>query len=134
LYGGVDALAYDMETLWDKLTYENPNQVAGSPDLIGGIGGALKGIKLSKAVLSSWKNVNFKSVSSTIKYHVGKHGNGKTIEQFTDDALNFYKKFSSQGKSVILKDGTEGLKIKDQASGWFGIYDKSGKIVTFGYK
>jgi hypothetical protein len=37
------------------------NLYPGSPDLIGGIGGALKGIKLSKAVLSSWKNVNFKS-------------------------------------------------------------------------
>ncbi|MEM0941278.1 MAG: hypothetical protein AAF600_17395 [Bacteroidota bacterium] len=55
-----------------------------------GPGGSIKSIRV---VLSAWRNVNFKSVASTIRYHLGKHGQGKSVFQYTDDALDLFKNF-----------------------------------------
>ena len=68
-----------------------------------------------------------------MSYHLDKHGNGRTIEHYTQDALDFYSKNKNLGKDVILKDGTEALKIqtgtgKNKVGGY---WKKDGKVITF---
>lgn len=70
-------------------------------------------------------------------YHVGKHGNGRTTVQYTQDAMNFFNKNKGLGQNVILKEGTQGIKIqtkqiingKTQRVG--GYWTSDGKFVTF---
>ena len=91
----------------------------------------LSGVALTRNILTSWKNVNFSSISSTIRYHVSKHGNGVSIGQYTDDALNFFKTNQGLGKAVILKDGTKAVKIKTSGGGQGGIFTPDGKNSKF---
>lgn len=66
-------------------------------------------------------------------YHLKKHGKGRTLEQYTEDAMDFYNKNKSHGKEVTLKDGTKGIKIqtgkgKNKVGGY---WTTDGKLVTF---
>ena len=58
---------------------------------------------------------------------------GRTIEQYTQDAINFYNANKSLAVPVVLKDGTEGVKIqtgtgKNKVGGY---WTKDGRVVTF---
>ena len=84
-----------------------------------GPAGKLRSIR---KVLSAWRNVNFKSISSSVRYHLNKHGQGNSVYRYTDDAIDLFKKYKSTGKEILLKDGSRGMKIKGP-DGRFGIYD-----------
>ena len=84
-------------------------------------------------VSEKWYQSTFDTVEDSMSYHLDKHGNGRTIEQYTQDALDFYSKSKNLGKDVILKDGTEALKIqtgtgKNKVGGY---WKKDGKVITF---
>lgn len=73
------------------------------------------------------------TVEDSMAYHLNKHGNGRTIEQYTDDAMTFYEENKHLGVEVILKDGTEAIRIqtgtgKNKVGGYWTI---DGKLVTF---
>ncbi len=76
-----------------------------------------------------WYKSTFPTNQASIDYHTKKHGNGRTSLQYTRDAVNFYKKNKNLRQPFILKDGSQGYKIKKGNEG--GTWDKNGKIVTF---
>ena len=81
----------------------------------------------------NWYKGTFDSAINSMKYHLTKHGKGRTIEQYTNDAMNFYNKKKHLGEKIILKDGIVGIKIqtgvgKNKIGGY---WTNDGKIVTF---
>jgi hypothetical protein len=64
-----------------------------------------------------------------MEYHLNKHGKGRTIEQYTEDAMTFYNKNKSSGSVVTLKDGTQGIKLGNSDIGGYWTID--GKLVSF---
>ena len=90
-------------------------------------------IKLTRTILSGWRNVNFQSVANAIRYHVRIHGEGRSIAQYTNDALNLMNEYKHLAKVHLLKNGEWGYKI-NAPNGMYGIYDKFNKVVSFGYK
>lgn len=93
--------------------------------------------KGGKYLFNSWHKGTFPNKTQSVMYHYRKHGNGRTAVQYTKDAMKFFNKNKGLGQKVILKDGTQGIKIqtkqiingKTQRSG--GYWTSSGKIVTF---
>jgi len=81
----------------------------------------------------SWYSSTFADAWATAYYHLEKHGEGKTLEQYTQDALDFFQQNRGRGQSVILEDGTPGIRIK-QKGGPGGYFTPDGKIVTFWYR
>jgi hypothetical protein len=66
-------------------------------------------------------------------YHLKKHGKGRTPEQYTKDAMNFYQQNKHLGQEVTLSTGEKGTKIqtgtgKNKVGGY---WLKNGKLVTF---
>lgn len=80
-----------------------------------------------------WHKGTFNSAIDSMEYHLAKHGNGRTIEQYTNDAMNFYNKNKHLGKEVQLKDGSFGIKIETISGNnkVGGYWTNDGKIVTF---
>ena len=72
-----------------------------------------------------------------MEYHSQKHGKGRTLEQYTIAAIDFYNKNKGLGKNIQLKDGTFGIKIQTKRviNGKVvrigGFWTESGKVVTF---
>jgi hypothetical protein len=80
-----------------------------------------------------WHKGTFDSVEDSMEYHLMKHGKGRTIEEYTNDAMNFYNKNKNLGKTIQLKDGTFGIKIqtgkgKNKIGGY---WTNDRKIVSF---
>ncbi|CAD7289224.1 tRNA(Glu)-specific nuclease WapA [Campylobacter majalis] len=95
--------------------------------------GRLTGNIAKETITNNWHKSTFGSVEESMSYHLLKHGKGRTLKQYTEDATNFYNKNKQLGKKVILKDGTEAIKIqtgtgKNKIGGY---WTKDGKIVTF---
>lgn len=80
---------------------------------------------------SKWYKSTFNSSEDSLQYHLSKHGNGSTAEQYTNDALNLFQGKNDIMEKTILKDGTEGVKIKFGSQG--GYFTPDGKIVTYWY-
>lgn len=81
-----------------------------------GLSGA-NNISITRDILKSWKNINFPSLAASIRYHITKHGGGVSLTQYTKDALNFFKNNNGIGKSVVLRDGSIGVKITTPGGG-----------------
>jgi len=83
--------------------------------------------------IDHWHNGTFTSAFDSMEYHLAKHGKGRSIEQYTNEAMKFYNKNKNLGEKIILKDGTIGIKIQTGTGknkiGGYWTYD--GKIVTF---
>ena len=62
---------------------------------------------------------------------------GRTASQYTQDAMNFFNKNKAFGQNMILKDGTQGIKIqtkqiingKTRRVG--GYWTRDGRMITF---
>ncbi len=94
-----------------------------------GSGGYQSGSKTSE----QWYKSTFDTVEDSMEYHLDKHGKGRGIEEYTQDAMEFYNQNKHLGEEVILKDGTEAIKIqtgtgKNKVGGY---WTKDGKLVTF---
>jgi RHS repeat-associated protein len=84
-----------------------------------------------------WTGTNM-STESSMSYHLSKHGAGLSIDEYTQQAVDFYGKYKLSPEEFIVKPvdlkttpATQGIKIKNPVTGEVGIYDPSGKIVTF---
>ena len=80
----------------------------------------------------AWYRSTFESEEASAEYHLGKHGMGRTLEEYTKDAQDFFRQNQSQATEVRLRDGTPGLRIKTPG-GEGGYFTPDGRIVTFWY-
>ena len=101
------------------------------------IGDILEKIKHSlkggRKTSEQWYKSTFDTVEDSMEYHLRIHGKGRTIEEYTQSAMDFYNQNKHLGEDVILKDGSEGIKIqtgtgKNKVG---GFWTKDGKLVTF---
>jgi hypothetical protein len=74
-------------------------------------------IEEKQAVANNWYDASFGELFKTIEYHYAKHGLGKTLQEYTDDAILFFNNNKGAGKSVILQDGVKGIYIRIGKSG-----------------
>ncbi len=78
-----------------------------------------------------FKNVykgTFDSKAGSLIYHLDKHGKGRTAVEYVKDAQRFYQKNKTSGKSVILKDGTPGIRVKGKQGGY---WNDKGQVVSY---
>ncbi|MFV2126354.1 polymorphic toxin-type HINT domain-containing protein [Micromonospora sp. LOL_013] len=82
--------------------------------------------------VDAWSPGTFGSAEESATYHVGKHGKGRTLAEYTDEAKNLWAR-TPEGDRIPwkLRDGSEGWKIRGGFRGGEGIYTKDGKIVTW---
>ncbi|MEK9150297.1 MAG: hypothetical protein AAB267_09690, partial [Candidatus Desantisbacteria bacterium] len=88
---------------------------------------------LGETITGKWDKATFDKVENSMLHHVAKHGKGRTLEQYTDDAMKFFGNNKHLGERIILKDGTPGIKIqtgtgKNKIGGY---WTTEGKLVTF---
>jgi hypothetical protein len=90
----------------------------------------------ASSLKGQWDKSTFQNETQSIQYHWGKHarGLGKSMEEYTKDATEFFQKNKSIGQEVTLKDGSKGLLIKIGKRNPGGYFKEDGKIVTFWYK
>jgi RHS repeat-associated protein len=103
---------------------------ASLPGPLGMAGGASKGA----SALSSWHKATFGDEAASAAYHLKKHGGGRTLEEYTDDAIGFFDKNRRGGVPMTAKDGTAAVRITSPGGGPGGIFTEVGKIITFWYK
>lgn len=63
-----------------------------------------------KYLNDTWYRSTFPNRTQSVQYHLAKHGYGRTAVQYTQDAMDFFAQNRSLGQSVILRDGTAGIK------------------------
>jgi hypothetical protein len=64
---------------------------------------------------------------------LAKHGRGKTLAEYTADAVKFFTDNKASGVKAVAKDGAAAVKLRTPGGrgGWF---TEAGKIITFWYK
>ncbi|MCG5215519.1 hypothetical protein MBA17_19835 [Streptosporangium sp. KLBMP 9127] len=82
---------------------------------------------------SKWANVSFNAdeggKTAAIQYHLGEHGKGRNLVEYTNRAVDLWDAYGHEKKPVKLRNGKMGWKIKIGKR--FGIYTQNGKIVTY---
>ncbi|MCE7974373.1 MAG: hypothetical protein DYG92_08660 [Leptolyngbya sp. PLA1] len=67
--------------------------------------------------------------------HVIKEGLDVSLQQYTDDAVDFFSRFKSNLKPHPIGGGfKDGLRYVDPSTGMGGIFTRSGEVVSFWYK
>ncbi|WP_346115403.1 polymorphic toxin-type HINT domain-containing protein [Nonomuraea maheshkhaliensis] len=84
--------------------------------------------------LGNWYNTTFSdkdgALYGSVRYHLDKHGKGRTLADYTREAKSLWARTpKKEREKVQLDNGEEGWRIKVGKT--FGIYTKSGKIVTY---
>jgi len=87
-------------------------------------------------LFQSWYRATFPNRLQSLLYHWRKHGRaaGKTFEQYTREAAEFFVQNKSLATQVTLKDGTPGLLIRLGKGQPGGYFKPTGEVVTFWYK
>jgi RHS repeat-associated protein len=87
------------------------------------------------SVYNKWSNTTFSNKTSSILYHYGRHSEGRTLQQLTNNGINVWNNYINNSSSVrsatntILGNGNSGIKI-NLTNGSGGIFTKGGQIVT----
>lgn len=120
------------KTVSDPCAKKEEKAVSVSLFLLGlvGPGGGYSSVEKGGEYL--FKNVykgTFENKTKSLTYHLSKHGKGRSASQYVRDAQNFYQKNKTHGKSVILKDGSSGVKIQKGKQG--GYWNDQGQLVTY---
>ena len=68
------------------------------------------GIVVEKTVLDSWAKGGFKTPLRSLEYHYLKHGNGRTRQQYTFDALRFIDEHKEKGE--VVQQNMRGIHAK----------------------
>jgi hypothetical protein len=90
-------------------------------------------LNIAESSVSKWDKATFNDESASLEYHWRKHGEpfGKSKNQYSQDAINFFEKNKSKSIEIELQDGRTGLKIPGKPG---GIYTKDGKVISFWYE
>lgn len=86
------------------------------------------------SILRAWHRATFADEAASAAYHLEKHGGGRTLAAYTNDATEFFKANSGRGVAMTAKDGSAALRIKTPGGGPGGIFTPEGKIITFWYR
>lgn len=84
--------------------------------------------------VSKWHKATFDTIENSVEYHLARHGNRRTLEQYTNDAMYFFKKNKKLGTEVTLKNETKGIKIqagtgKNKVGGYWTHDEKLNSIL-----
>jgi len=79
----------------------------------------------AKELVGAWGKGTHDTVADSIRYHFGKHGDGRSLPKYLNDALNFRKKRGVKGK--WREDGK-----KKWGNGDEFLIDDGKDILTFG--
>jgi hypothetical protein len=86
--------------------------------------------KEAAVVWNAWDKGTFPAKLDTILYHFAKHGSGKTLAQYTADALEFWSGNKASAKWGKWNPGwAPSYRLKVPPKG--GYFTKTGKILTF---
>ncbi len=98
--------------------------------LIGPGGGYGKGAKVIQNILDTrWYKGTFNTVEDSARYHLGKHGKGRSLEEYTNAGVEFFNKNKDKAVKTTLNDGSPGLKVESGGQG--GYFTPDGKVVTY---
>lgn len=89
-----------------------------------------RGTAIEKAVIDRWAKGTFESVADSIEYHFTKHGSGRTLQKYTEDAVQFFQKNKGQaqwGKWNPSWEPSYRLKIGNQG----GYYTTDGRVLSY---
>ena len=90
------------------------------------------GTAVDAATASRWGEGTMGSEVDSMEYHLGKHGNGRTIEQYTDDAQDFFQNNQMQAKWGQWNPKWQpSYKIKTGPGNPGGYFDANGKVLTY---
>ena len=100
--------------------------------------GADEAFSAGRYLKDTWYKSTFPNRTQSVQYHLAKHGKGRTAVQYTQDAMDFFAQNRSLGQSVILRDGTAGIKIatkQPRPGGGVqrvgGYWTSDGRLVTY---
>jgi hypothetical protein len=89
-----------------------------------------RGIAVEASIAGRWAQGTFGDAVSSIEYHYAKHGGGRTLAQYTDDAASFFEKNRGQAQwGKWNPNWEESFRLKIGGKG--GYYTKDGKILTY---
>ena len=89
-----------------------------------------KGTAVERAIAARWAKGTFGNVVDSIEYHFAKHGGGRTLQQYTDDAVRFFEQNKGQaewGKWNPNWEPAYRLKIGNQG----GYFTADGRVLTY---
>ncbi len=82
--------------------------------------------------MEEWDKGRSSSVEESARYHIGKHGKGRTFAEYTKEAKALWDKTPAKDRiRVEVGHGKKGWKIKGDLWSGEGIYTDDGKIVTW---
>ena len=69
----------------------------------------------------------------SLRYHLEKHGNGRTYLEYVTDGKNFFETNKDKAVELTLKNGQAGysIKLKNNGTRSGGFWTKDGKMITF---
>ncbi len=82
----------------------------------------------AKAILDSFSKQTFDNKYKSIVYHVNQHGDGLSVYEYTQKALQFFVDNAHRAQILVDRTGKEALKIPGRQNG--GWYTKAGEIIT----
>ena len=73
--------------------------------------------KTVEFLFRNWSRGTFNNRMQSIKYHITKHGKGRSYGEYTEAATNFFNLNRNKGTELILKNGKRGIAIKTSNEG-----------------
>jgi hypothetical protein len=89
-----------------------------------------KGTAVEGAIADRWAKGTFGNVVDSMEYHFAKHGGGRTLQQYTDDAVRFFQQNKGQaqwGKWNPNWEPAYRLKVGNQG----GYFTSEGRVLTY---
>ncbi len=88
------------------------------------------GTVVERSVADRWAKGTFDNIVDSLEYHFAKHGGGRSLRQYTDDASRFFEQYRGQaqwGKWNLNWEPAYRLKVGNHG----GYFTADGKILTY---
>lgn len=89
-----------------------------------------RGTVVERAIVDRWAKGTFGNVVDSIEYHFSKHGGGRSLQEYTDDAVRFFEQNKGQAQWGRWNPNWEPsfrLKIGDRG----GYFTGDGRVLTY---
>jgi RHS repeat-associated protein len=88
------------------------------------------GAVVDEAIVGRWAQGTFRNSADSLEYHFAKHGAGRSLQQYTDDAAGFFETNRGQAEwGKWNQNWQESFRLKVGDRG--GYYTADGKILTY---
>ena len=118
----------------DAATGQPASAGASAIAVVGAVGDMADGPVPTNAILGAWHKGTFADEAASAAYHLNKHGDGRSLGEYTQDATSFFGANKGRGVQMTAKDGTGAMRIRTPGGGPGGIFTSEGKVITFWYK